>query len=580
MSSGRISKYESACLLSERQNVWKCGIYLRLSREDGDKLESDSIANQRKIIDRYLERNSDIDIHDVYTDDGYTGSNFNRPDMTRLLEDIKARKVNCVIVKDLSRFGRNYHETGRYLEVVFPLLRLRFISVNDNIDSYKNPQSMKNSSVSFKNVMNDEYGRDISNKVLSSFNAKRKRGDYLGSFALYGYLKDPENRHHLVIDEEAAENVRLIFRMFLDGASIYNITQRLKELGIKNPTEYRLSKGLKYNKSLAFDTEYCGWSIETIRRMLKNQMYIGNMVQGKTQSISHKIRKTIRVSEDKYIIKEGTHEAIIDRETFDKVQKRFERDTWQHKGEVVPKNELATGTLYVGYIKCADCGRAMQRSGYIKRGKSFFYFICGSYLQWKQCTRHALRVNKLNEIMLTVIQKYVAIAVEMDKLLQVIKENPTEDITLARVKKELKACETERDKIIRFQNDLYLDYKNEIITKDQYFHFKQEYTTKISELDERCKKLNEELTQSNLADISDNDFVTAFKKHQNIMVLTREVIVELVNMIYVEKDGGLRIEFNFKDAFKEAVEVITAKMENADIDFGSESELLERIKVV
>ena len=176
MSIGRTSKYDIANLTAGKPSTWKCGIYLRLSREDGDKMESDSIINQRKIIDRYLEKNQDIDIFDVYTDDGYTGTNFDRPDMTRLLDDIKARKVNCLIVKDLSRFGRNYHETGRYLEVVFPLLRLRFISVNDNIDSYKNPQSMKNSTVSFKNVMNDEYARDISSKIRSSFNAKRKRG--------------------------------------------------------------------------------------------------------------------------------------------------------------------------------------------------------------------------------------------------------------------------------------------------------------------------------------------------------------------------------------------------------------------
>lgn len=559
MSMGRTSKYKTTSFTAEKPNTWKCGIYLRLSREDGDKMESDSIINQRKIIDRYLEKNQDIDIFDVYTDDGYTGTNFDRPDMSRLLDDIKARKVNCLIVKDLSRFGRNYHETGRYLEVVFPLLRLRFISVNDNIDSYKNPQSMKNSTVSFKNVMNDEYARDISSKIRSSFNAKRKRGEYIGSFALYGYMKDPEDHHRLIIDEEAAENVRLIYQLFLNGMSIYNIALKLKALGILNPTEYKNSKGLKNNNNkLKFIDNNNGWSNDTIRRLLKNRMYTGDMVQGKTQTISHKVRKSVPMPIDKYIIKEGTHEAIIDKDTFEKVQARFQRDTWQHKstGEFTPKNELATGALYVGYIKCADCGRAMQKNGYIKRGISFYYFICGSYLQWKQCSRHALRVNKLNEVVLTVIQQYVAIAVEVDNLLHNIQNNPATDLTLSRLKKEKKSCELEREKLVRFQNDLYMDFKNEIISKDQYFHFKRDYSEKIGELDLRITKLNDELNRSNPDTESKNSFVEAFKKYQNITILTQGVIEELIKMIYVEHGGGIRIEFNFKDAFKEAVDTV------------------------
>ncbi len=578
MSVGRTSKYEVANFTEENPNNWKCGIYLRLSREDGDKLESDSIINQRKIIDRYLEKNQDIDIFDVYIDDGYTGTNFERPDMTRLLNDIKARKVNCLIVKDLSRFGRNYHETGRYLEVVFPLLRLRFISVNDNIDSYKNPQSMRNSTVSFKNVMNDEYARDISSKIRSSFNAKRKRGEYIGSFALYGYVKDPNDHHKLIVDEEAAENVRLIYQLFLNGMSIYNIALKLNELGILNPTKYKNSKGLKNNNKLKFDDNN-GWSSETIRRLLKNRMYIGDMVQGKTQTINHKVRKSVPVPKENYIIKEGTHEAIIDKDTFEKVQARFRRDTWQHKGtgEFTSKNELATGAIYVGYIKCADCGRAMQKNGYIKRGISFYYFICGSYLQWKQCTRHALRVNKLNEIILTVIQHYVTIAVEADKLLQNIKNNPITDLTVSRLKKEIKSCEIEREKLVRFQNDLYMDLKNDIISKDQYFYFKKEYSEKITELESKIIKLNEELNQSTPEAATENSFVEAFKKYQNLTTLTRDVIEELINMIYVEHGGGIRIEFNFKDAFKEAIELISA---NANKTYSENYIVLENVKVI
>lgn len=576
---GRTSKYVESG--SASQVIWKCGVYLRLSREDGDKLESDSIANQRKIIERYLGKNPDLEIYDTYIDDGFSGTNFNRTALTRLLDDItKNRVVNCLIVKDLSRFGRNYHETGRYLEVVFPLLRLRFISVNDNIDSYKNPQSIKNSTVSFKNVLNDEYARDISSKIRSSFNAKRRKGDYIGSFPLYGYLKDPNDHHKLIIDEEAAENVRLIYRMFLEGFSIYNIAVKLKEMGILNPTEYKISKGIGANHSPQFKNENNGWSTQTIRRMLKNEMYIGNMVQGIYQKISHKIRKCVAVPKKNHIIRESTHEAIIDRETFEKVQERFKRDTWQTKGEKKStKNDLVTGALYVGYIKCADCGRAMQKNGYVKRGISFYYFICGSYLQWKQCTRHALRVNELNKVVLTVLQKYVDMAVEMDKLMNEIQNNMVIDQKSAKIKKDIRACEVEREKIIKFQNDLYVDFKNEIISKEQYFHFKKEYSERIAELDTTISRLNEELTHSDPVSIKKNNFVEAFKKYQNFTELTRNMIEELIHMIYVEHDGGIRIEFNFRDAFEEALEILKAHSDLEKLYLG-ETSVPDSVQVV
>lgn len=555
MNVGRTSKYVENN--SASQILWQCGIYLRLSREDGDKLESDSIANQRKIIDRYLAKYPELKIYDTYIDDGYTGTNFNRPNMTRLLDDIKSRKVNCLIVKDLSRFGRNYHETGRYLEVVFPLLKLRFISVNDNIDSYTNPQSIKNSTVSFKNVMNDEYARDISTKVRSSFNAKRKRGDYIGSVALYGYIKDPNDHHKLIIDEEAAENVRLIYRLFLDGFSIYNISLKLKELGILNPTDYKTSKGIKNNNKLKYERENTGWSTQTIRRMLKNPMYIGTMVQGTHQTISHKVRKCVAVAKENYIIKEGTHEPIIDRETFDKVQERFNHDTWQHKGlNNNSISDLDNGAIYVGYIKCHECGRAMQRTGCMNNGNPLYYFVCGAYLQWKQCSRHTTRIKKLNEIVLDAIKNYISLGLELEKILQMIKDSKCDSLAVTELKTELKECEKQREQVFKLQNDLYVDLKSELITVEQYMLFKKQYTEQLTIWDARIKMLQERIAESNLESIAQNTLFGDLKKYENITTLTREVIVDLVEMIYIYNDGGVSIKFNFHDEFARVIKIV------------------------
>lgn len=553
MSSGRISKYAS----DEQyvQSVWQTAVYLRLSREDGDKLESDSIANQRKIINNYLEKNADLTVYDYYIDDGYSGTNFDRPNIQRLLEDIKARKVTCLIVKDLSRFGRNYHETGQYLEVVFPLLRLRFISVNDAIDSFKNPNSIRNSTVSFKNVMNDEYCRDISNKVRSSFNAKRKRGEYIGSFALYGYMKDPNDRHKLVIDEEAAENVRFIFRSFLDGYSIYNIAFKLKELGIIPPLEYKKRKGMKVGSSLYFSDAISCWNYQTLRRMLQNEMYIGNMVQATCQHISYKVRKLVKNSKDKYIIKEGTHEPIIDKDTFYKVQERFRHDGWQPKGSSAGVYSVETGSIYVGYIKCADCGRAMQRSGYIKGKNNFYYFVCGSYLQWQQCTRHAFRINKLNEVVLSVIQKQVELAIDMDEFLSTHKAEEN-SFAVTHLQREIRACESEKANVVKLQNELYLDLKNNIISQDQYFHFRTLYSEKLSAIETRLQSLETELNRTNVEAIEAETVLDTFKRYKNISKLSRDIIVELIDCIWVYDNNEIKIQFKFQDTFEKITELI------------------------
>lgn len=544
MSTGRVSKYNSVAPIDDGK--WKCGVYLRLSREDGDKLESDSISNQRKLIDNFLAKNSDMELHDIYVDDGYSGSNFDRPNFARLIEDVKCRRVNCIVVKDLSRFGRNYYETGRYLEVVFPLMQVRFIAVNDYIDSFKEPRSVQNACVSFRNVINDEYCKDISRKVRSSLDAKRKKGEYIGSFALYGYEKDPENRHKLIIDQDAAENVRLIYRLFLGGLSIYNIALKFNRLGIPNPTAYRTEKGLKSTAKLTHHNP--DWSARTIRRILTNEMYIGNMVQGTCRKINHKVNKCVSVPRDQYIVIEGTHEPIIDKKTFDEVQMRFKHDTWQAKGNEPYQNGAETGSIFVGYIKCPDCGRAMQRTGSMQGNKPFFYFVCGSYHQWKICTRHTIRVNKLYEVVLKTIQSYIAIAVEADEILAAIDAQPKEDLSSSRVKRELAACNLRLQKVTQFQNELYIDYKNGLISKEQYLHFKQDSADKIAALEMRRDGLSLEL--NGISESGSNEFIETFKKYQNITCLTREMIETLIDMIYVHEDGGVHIKFKFADEFQ------------------------------
>ena len=337
----------------KKKRIWQAALYVRLSREDGDKEESDSVSNQKALLHQFVELEADIEVSDVYVDDGWSGTNFERPEFNRMMSDIKAGKIECVIVKDLSRLGRNYIEVGQYIEKIFPLMDIRFISITDNLDSYKNPQTMNNIIVPFKNLINDEYCRDISNKVRSSLDMKRKQGKHIGSFACYGYLKDPEDHNHLVIDGEAASVIRDIYRWYISGMSILSIAQKLNAMGMPNPTAHKKLLGLHYRRPNN-QTGDGKWVDSSVRRILGNRMYIGDLVQGVLKIKSYKVQVAQKVDKEDWIIVEGTHEPIISKEDYETVQTLLKR----HARKAPQKKEVY---LFSGFVKCGDCGRGMSR---------------------------------------------------------------------------------------------------------------------------------------------------------------------------------------------------------------------------
>ena len=352
----RKSRYQEN-ISNVNSSIWKVALYIRLSREDDeDKSESNSVTNQRILLQEYLKNKSEFVIYDIYIDDGYSGTDFNRPGFQRLLQDMKENKFNTLIVKDLSRLGRNYIEVGNYIEQIFPLFKIRFIAVNDNIDSFKDPTSVNNVIVPFKNLMNDEYCRDISMKIRSSFNTKKRNGQFVGAWAPYGYIKDPKNKYHLIIDDEPAQIVKLIFKMALEGKGRQTIAKELNQMGVINPTGYK-QKVLKLNytnlSATTFGNDY-SWTNTSISQILKNRVYVGDLVQCKERVISYKIHKTIKNEKEDWIIVENTHEPIIDRQDFNKIQDLLlSRDT-----RVEKNGELS---MFAGHIRCADCKRAMNK---------------------------------------------------------------------------------------------------------------------------------------------------------------------------------------------------------------------------
>ncbi len=540
----RTSKYQTLnTAFPAAQNEWRAGLYIRLSREDGDKPESESISSQKAILERFLAEHPSIGLYDFYIDDGWSGTDFDRPSFQRMLSDITSKKINCVIVKDLSRFGRNYVEAGKYLETVFPLFKVRFIAVNDQIDSTLNPSSANNVIVPFKNIMNDEYCRDISVKVRSALDIRRKQGKFIGSFASYGYQKDPDDHNKLVIDGDAAYYVRLIFKKFLEGYSMIGIARELNEAGVVNPSAYKAQKGWCKNAKGSL------WVDSTVRRILTNELYIGNLVQKKNEVISYKIHVAKPVEAQNRITVAHTHEPIVSEEDFQKVQSLLQRDT-----RTSPKQGKLS--VFAGFLKCADCGRAMQKRTVKQPYKTYEYYCCSTYrkLHSKACTKHAIRAEAIEEAVLSALNGYIRLAVDFDRLAEKIQKARKNGGEPKRLKEELAKKEREIQKSQNLLVDLYPDFKNGIISSEQYFALKEKYENTLERAKQAAERLKEQIRNFDKGVDGTNEFIASFKKYRGFQELTRDILCELVENIYIHEGGEIEIRLKCREAYLTAQE--------------------------
>lgn len=548
----RTSKYQTVdTAFSAARNEWRAGLYIRISREDGDKPESESISSQKAILERFLAEHPSIVFYDFYIDDGWSGTDFERPSFQRMLSDITAKKINCVIVKDLSRFGRNYVEAGKYLETVFPLFRVRFIAVNDQIDSVANPSSVNNVIVPFKNIMNDEYCRDISVKVRTALDARRKQGKFIGSFAAYGYQKDANDHNKLVVDEEAAYYVRLIYQRFLEGYSMIGIARGLNETGVPNPSAYKAQKGWCKNAKGSL------WVDSTVRRILTNELYIGNLVQKKNEVISYKIHATKPVDAQNRIVVEHTHAPIVSEEDFRKVQSLLQRDT-----RTSPNNHGKLSVL-AGFLKCADCGRAMQKRTVKQPYKTYEYYCCSTYrkLHSKACTKHAIRAEAIEEAVLSALNEYIRLAVDFDRLAQEVHKAQRSGGEPGRLKEELARKEREIRKAQNLLVDLYPDLKSGIISSEQYFALKEKYENALERAKQAVESLKERIRNFDKGVDGTNEFIASFKKYRGFQQLTRDIVSELIENVYIHEGGGIEIRLKCRESFLTAQEYFSLQKE-------------------
>ena len=545
-----MKKYDEFLKENKAKKIWNAAVYVRLSKEDGDKIESDSITSQKDILSEYVKQKDDIKISDFYIDDGWSGANFERPAFSRMMSDIYAKKVNCVIVKDLSRFGRNYADSSRYIDDIFVKLNIRFIALNSGVDTvceHTNPATQC-ITVGIQNVINESYIANTSVSIRGALDINRKQGKFIGSFATYGYLKDPDDHHKLVIDDEAAEVVRTIFKWFIEGKSVIGITKNLNALGIPNPSEYKRQKGFNYKHTNKNNDGL--WCDSTVRRMIRNQMYIGNMVQGKNTNLSYKIKKCRAKPKEEWIIVESTHEPIIDKETFEKAQSLFNRNT-----RTSPKKTEVD--LFSGFVKCADCHRAMSKKVNNHAYGVYKYYRCvtASKKSKTACSPHSIRIDVLEKTVLSSIQNMIDTAVELEKILDKInKQSVKNGDTLT--KKALDKLKSDRENIKKISLDLYPDYKANIITLDEYEALKENMASKIADLDIKIAEYEKTIETEKSTQINQSDFIKKFTQFGKIDKLNRPILCELVDSILVHKNGDITINFKFMDVYEQLVDYL------------------------
>lgn len=525
----------------------KVAAYLRLSREDGDKQESDSIRNQRELITEYISRNKNLNFIGEYVDDGYSGTSFERPNFQRLMEDARTGKVNCVIVKDLSRLGRNYIETGRYIEQIFPLLGVRFISILDHYDSAEKDSASDWLIVPFKNLINDAYARDISVKIRSQLDVKRKNGKFIGSFACYGYDKDPKDSNHIIIDPYAADIVRMIFRMKLSGCNQTGIAERLNKMGVLPPAAYKRSNGMKFNCGFHWSADP-KWEASSVRSILCNEIYTGTMVQGIHNKISYKMKQSTLVEKEDWIRVAQTHEAIIEKPVFDEIQRMMEHDTRTSPGQ---KEVYALS----GLVLCGDCGNSMVR----KRSRGYSYLQCKTYKNGCGCAPHYVSTDKLERLVLEGIQKQIEMLLNAEEILKKIDRIPEEQVYVRAVTKHIKELENEIERFQRLKTQVYADMLSETISKEEYEVINSRFT---AGLDSAVQKRNEQIELK--ARLMKNNthqkpWIEIFRQCQNIQTLDREIAVMLIDHVVVYSKKHIEVVLRYQDEIQEMLRLAETK---------------------
>lgn len=511
--------------------VYRVALYIRLSKEDESEGPSQSVTNQKSLLEEFV-RQHGLSVYDTYIDDGWSGTSFDRPDFRRMIADIEAGKVNMVITKDLSRLGRDYIMTGHYMERYFPEKRVRYLSLLDGIDT--GVESTANDITPFRAIMNDMYAKDISKKIKSVKRDKQRKGQFIGGKPMYGYQMHPTEKNKIVIDGEVAPIVRRIFAMALEGMSCRKIATTLNEEGVPTPATYA-------NLPVGNPGPYTGlWSSERISDMLQNEIYIGNMVQGRTVKISYKSRKCLRQPREKWVVVENTHEPLIDKETFQKV--RLLVESRRHT------RSRTYDFLLKGMIFCHECGcplATLNRKN--AAGEERLFFVCRTYQRFTKagvCSCHSIKEQTVNEAVLTKVRQVCQAYLNPDELLSLARQAVEDAQKADRAEAELRSLQSKIDAMTANLDKMYMDRLAGILSDGDFQRLSLKIRSDRSRLEEKVKVLRAQQQAPVKAEEQAKKLVQRFIDSSRA---SRELLVSLIERIELREDRQIHIQFRFRE---------------------------------
>ena len=530
--------------------IWKTALYVRLSVEDNGK-ESDSVENQTALLEEYVANHPHLKKTALFVDNGYTGTDFLRPEFTRMMEAVQDGLVDCVVVKDLSRLGRNYIETSQFIEKICPFYGLRFIAVNDSYDT-ATVTSEGQLSASLSNIVNDYYAKDISRKVTSALRAKMERGDYIGNYAPHGYRKDPENKNHLLIDPETAPVIQQIFEWRAEGISYMGICKLLNDAGIPSPGQYKLNQGIETNNNKKKRTVL--WNKHKITEILKDIVYIGHLAQKKgSQCLYGGIPYHI-TSEEEWIVVKNPHEPLISEELFEKVQ--------QINNAVLERQKANTGkydhlpkekNIYGKKFTCADCGAIMKltRSFSTKKDKVYFTFKCPTYAEHgsRGCSDIKMRKADLDEAVFTFIKSQMDVFIDMENTLRRLLAMKKAKLKQNNTQQEIKAL---RQKLANKQSllsGLYVDLKEGMLSQDEYGHHREIITADIKALETNLAELENAKNETEEQITGEMKWKFMIQRFYDAREMTAEMADAFIESMKLHEDGSLEIKLSYMDEF-------------------------------
>lgn len=531
------------------KEFYNVAIYLRLSRDDedidGSKAESNSISSQRDMIRSFIRKQDNMEIYDIYVDDGWSGANFDRPEFKRMMKDIEAGHVDCVIVKDLSRLGRDYIEAGRLIQKTFPAFSVRFIALTDHFDSLTADYNETSLVVPVKNFVNDSYSRDISGKVRSHQKVKRENGDFIGAFAVYGYKKSVDNRNLLVPDDYAADIVRKIFAWKMEGYSNLCIARKLDDAGILSPMEYKKMQGEKLCTGFVTGVK-SKWSAVAVKRILTNENYTGTLVQGREEKVNYKVNKSVMKPEDEWIKVNDAHEAIISKEDFEIVQDLLRIDTRAYSGE-------EKAHIYSGLLFCGDCMEPMLRRVSRYNRKETVSFICSTKNKGGDCTRHTISEEDLRHLVLTGLRQQVSLFMDKARVLEHIEQMEINFEEVVSFDREIEKLHKEQDKYLSLRAGLYEDLKKNIITEEDFKNFRAIYEKRYQELEEAISNQEETIKKLFKSGVTAGRWLERMKSVMQITELDRMTLLSFVKRILVYEDKRVYLELRHKELFSKVI---------------------------